>query len=427
MKTVAFHTLGCKANQYDTRVMMEQFQTAGWQVTSFEEKPRVVIINSCTVTGKAARHSRQIARREKRANPQALIALVGCYPQAYPEVQAEAVGLDLVLGTDERWDIVRRVSEQLGMEIQGEEDTCPSEQWLLQSYPGRTRAFVKVQDGCEAFCSYCIVPYARGTLRSKPVPLVVREVEQLKEKGFKEVVLTGIHMGVYGKDLEQEIKLSQLIESVLEVGIKRLRLSSLEAMEVDQKLMDLMAQSPSFCPHLHLPLQSGSNRILQAMNRTYTREDFLAKVELVRKAVPHIAFTTDVMVGFPGETEEDFQATVDMIKTVGFAQLHVFPFSRRRGTRAADMKGQIPGDIKKQRSAVLRTLGQELMKAHHHNHIHRTLEVLLEGQEEDGVLGGTTPQYLRVYCAARDTIEPGDLITVKGRSLFRDGLWGEEV
>lgn len=428
MKKVAFHTLGCKANQYDARVMMEKFTARGWQVVDLNESADVFIVNSCAVTSKAARQSRQKARQLKKLNPGSLVVLAGCYPQAYQDAIKDIDGVDLFIGTDARDKIVELVENLPGPDqVFLERRDDPLLHWALQSYPGRVRAFMKVQEGCEAFCSYCIVPRARGAYRSKPLEVAEREAKNLLSQGFQELVVAGIHLGAYGRDLEPPIKLAYLLERIIDTGVYRLRLSSLEVNEVDNDLLNLMAESKTLCPHLHLPLQSGSDRILKAMNRSYTAEEFYNRVKRIREKIPDIAITADVMVGFPGETEEDFQDTVDLVKKIAFSRLHVFPFSPRPGTPAAAFSNQLPAHIKKERSRMLRRIGRELLQDYNRKFLGRVVEVIKEDGSTHEIQVGTSPHYLKMYWQREGEMESGSLMKIRGKTLFEDGIWGEEV
>ncbi len=420
MTTVAFHTLGCKVNHYESEAMMDLFKKAGYQLVDFDQKADIYVVNSCTVTNEAARKSRQLARRAKRVNGEATVALVGCYTQVSPEEVKQIEGVDMVVGTARRSDIVELVEEvrykgRSSLELTEWKDLKEYEDLRVNEIRETTRAYVKIEEGCNQFCNYCIIPYARGPVRSREMDSVVNEVTVLVEKGVKEVVLTGTHLGAYGYDWRDEESLAKLIERLIPIkGLGHIRLSSIEVTEITDYLLELIAREDKLCPHLHLPLQSGSDRILKAMNRPYKTEKFEAVVNKLRNEIPDIALTTDLIVGFPGENEELFEESYRFVEGIGFSRLHVFPFSAREGTPAADMKEQIPGDIKKRYSKAMRNLNKRLMQEYQDRFIGKIRETVIEEKRDYSTdfLTGTTDNYIRVLIDDIDNYQ-GELVDVK--------------
>ncbi|MCK8826974.1 tRNA (N(6)-L-threonylcarbamoyladenosine(37)-C(2))-methylthiotransferase MtaB [Natroniella acetigena] len=419
MKRVAFYTLGCKVNRYDTEAMIAQFEEAGYQIVDFEQQAAIYIINTCTVTKQGASKSRKITRRAKRRNPDALVAVVGCYPQVDPEQVLEIAEVDLVVGTKGRSKILEFVEQAINSKdqlnfVQEMNEGEDFEEAPIQNFTERTRATIKIQEGCNQFCSYCIIPYARGSLRSRELEDVMAEVERLAKHGFKEVVLTGIHLGEYGADKEN-LDLVKLIKELLPItGLERIRLSSIEGTEVSQELIQLIAEADKLCRHLHLPLQSGSDKILTAMNRPYQVTDFKEMVARIRAQVPEIAITTDVIVGFPGESEADFEETYQLMKKLKFSDAHIFKYSKREGTPAASFEEQVHSKVKKKRSKKLRGLTAELALNYQQQFIDQRLKVLLEESPDykTGLLTGLTDNYLRVFVDGTDDLA-GQLVEVK--------------
>jgi len=413
---VAFHTLGCKVNQYDTQSMLEKFLERGYEVVEFDEKADVYIINTCTVTGLGDRKSRQMIRRAHRINPDAVIAVVGCYAQRASEEVLSIPGVNLVLGTQDRDKIVDLVEQvrDTGSPINAVGDIMKVrefEEMPITSYEGKTRAVLKVQEGCNQFCAYCIIPYARGPIRSRRMESVVSEVERLVDAGFKEFVLTGIHVASYGKDLE-DCDLLSLIQSVHSIeGVKRIRLGSLEPTFITQEFVDRAVDLPKLCQHYHLSLQSGSDSVLKRMNRKYTTEQYRQAVDILRKSMPDVAITTDIMVGFPGETEEEFNETMDFVREIRFSRIHVFQYSPRAGTKAAAFPDQVPGDVKERRSHDLIELGLQLERAYLGSFLGKKEQVLFEEESKDkkDSYEGYTEHYIRVVAEGN----PGILNTIK--------------
>lgn len=401
-KTVGFYTLGCKVNSYDTEAMAEVFEKAGYTVVPFEAVADVYVVNTCTVTHLGDRKSRNMLRRARRHNPQATIVAAGCYAQVAPEEVAAITEVDLIIGTNERSRILDAVAaHQAGQAqrnyVQAYKKDTPFEDLPITEAREHTRAFLKVQEGCNQFCTYCIVPYARGRIRSRSLEKVVEEVKSLVAAGFLEVVLTGIHIASYGVDQGNGDSLLTLIEAVAAVpGIKRIRLGSLEPMILTEAFVKAVSAIQSFCPHFHISLQSGSDTVLKRMNRHYTTSDYAAIVARIRRYFSHPAITTDIMVGFPGETQEEFMETLAFVKKIEFYQVHTFKYSRRRGTIAAEMTDQIEESIKNARSHELMALAHALEEAFVKENDGLIKAVLFEQALEEGTTLGHTANYLPV-------------------------------
>lgn len=424
-------TLGCKVNQFETETMEGLFRARGYDVVPFEERADVYVINTCSVTHLSDRKSRQLIRRAARTNPVACIAVTGCYAQVAPEEIRALEGVRVVIGTKERVRIVDYVEEALRADtgaigtITDIMQTRVFEDIPLHSLPHRTRAFLKIEDGCQNFCTFCIIPYARGPVKSRELSAVAREMKLLTGAGFREVVLTGIHLGAYGIDLRDRPTLADACRTVLaEERLRRLRLGSLESVELSADLLELMRTEPRFAAHLHLPLQAGSDAVLRAMNRHYDTAAFARLLEEVRAAVPGVAISTDIIVGFPGETEEDFAAGLDFVRQMGFARMHVFPYSPRKGTPAARRTDQVPPMVRKERAARMQALADALAEEYHRAALGSDVDVLFE-TSEDGVTDGLTETYIRVYTDA--PVTRGEIVPVRLTHLYRDGVWGERV
>jgi threonylcarbamoyladenosine tRNA methylthiotransferase MtaB len=423
VKKAAFHTLGCKVNQQDSESLAGLFKDGGYTVVDFTDAADVYIINTCTVTHLGDRKSRQMIRKAIKLNREAKIVVTGCYAQTSPGEVLAIPGVDLVIGTKDRHNIVELV-EELSKQLEPVNlvgDIMAAEEFEELPVPAhsRTRAFVKVQEGCNQFCTYCIVPFARGPMRSRPLGKVVTEVTQLAAGGFREVVLTGTHTGVYGKDLSSQdysVNLAGLVKALVEIkGLERLRISSVDPNDFTDELVEILVESPVVCPHFHIPLQSGDDHVLKRMRRPYSTGDFLNLIAKLRQKGKEIAFTTDVMVGFPGETEEHFQNTVKLIKEVGFSGLHVFKYSPRKGTPAANFSDQIDPEAKERRSQFLIGLATKLQEKYCSSFINEVRKVLVEKiwQPEKGKIAanqeilteqvfweGLTDNYIRVIFAA---------------------------
>lgn len=428
MPKVALTTLGCKVNQFETETLTGLFKQAGYEIVPFTEMADVYVVNTCAVTNLGERKSRQLIYRASRRNPEAIIAVCGCYAQVRPEDIEALPGVRVVLGTKERARIVEMVEEaarEQGRPLTHVEDVMQSaafEDIPLQDMPQRTRAFLKIEDGCQNFCSYCIIPYARGPVKSRELSAVRREAENLVQAGFLEIVLTGIHLGAYGRDLPGEVSLVDACREVLQVpGLKRLRLGSLESIELSSELFDLIREDERFCAHLHLPLQAGSDKVLKEMNRHYDTAEFARLIEQVERELPGVAVSTDIIVGFPGETEEDFRQGLDFVEKMNFSRMHVFPYSKRDGTPAAARKDQVTEQVKKERTHRMQALAIRKAEEFHRSFVGQTMRVLFE-TETEGVTDGLTDNYIRVYTDA--SVECGKLYEVKMEKLYKDGLWG---
>jgi threonylcarbamoyladenosine tRNA methylthiotransferase MtaB len=437
VRTVAITTLGCKVNQYDSEAIAAQFRKAGFEVVPFEDVADVYVINTCTVTQMGDKKSRQFIRRAHSRNPDALIVAAGCYAQASPSEVAALPGVCVVSGTYERGRIVQAVlnfersSRPCRLDVDGAEadrtgleqrSVAPEvlvretrsfgafEELPAEGWAERTRAYVKIEDGCENFCSYCKVPYVRGPVRSRDPLRICREIELLASLGYREVVLTGIDLGAYGRDFGGSPDLAEILEAAAKVeGIARVRLSSVDPTDVTERLINVMADCGGVCPHLHIPLQSGSGRVLSLMNRRYTVSEYEDIVSMARERIADLAVTTDVIVGFPGEDEEDFLATCDVCKRSKFSRMHVFQYSRRKGTVASRLPGQVPRAEKARRSAKLIALGGELSLGFHRQLLGRSMSVLVEQADNEG-FEGLTGNYVRVYAVG--SAFPGDMVDV---------------
>ena len=399
MKKVALHNLGCKVNAYETEAMQELLEKSGYEIVPFREGADIYIINTCTVTNIADRKSRQMLHRARKMNPNAIVVATGCYVQTEKDEVDECI--DIVVGNNRKHDIVNILqSYETGLkkEIIDIHHTKEYEELMLDKTAEHTRAYIKVQDGCNQFCSYCIIPYARGRVRSRALESVVKEVRALAENGYQEVVLTGIHLSSYGIDTGEN--LLSLILAVHEVeGIKRIRLGSLEPRIITEEFVKTISGLPKMCPHFHLSLQSGCNATLKRMNRKYTAEEYYEKCELLRKYFDHPALTTDVIVGFPKETEEEFEESRAFVDKVNFYETHVFKYSRREGTKAAAMKEQIPEQVKAARSKALLELNEKKRMAYEERLVGTTQEVLMEeALEINGKIWqvGHTKEYVKI-------------------------------
>lgn len=403
-RRVAVTTLGCKVNQYDSEAMLALFRRSGYQIVDFQDPADVYIINTCTVTGRGAAKSRQLIRNAIRRSPLSVVAVAGCYTQTDPDEVAAIPGVSLIIGTQDRERVVELCEQaaQSPEPIRAVNNIWRArefEDMPVDSFTGHTRAVVKIQEGCNIFCTFCIIPYARGKPRSRRPESVVQECRRLAGEGFREVVLTGIHLGSYGKDYKNEFTLAQVVEAIAFIdGIDRIRLSSLEPKHVSDHLLRLLEQNPKVCRHLHLSLQSGSQTVLERMERAYTAQEYREVVQELRRRIPDIGLTTDVIVGFPGETAEEHHQSMAFIREMGFSRLHVFPFSPRKGTPAATMGEQITKTVKEHRTHEMIALGHELAMAFAGRFAGRTLDVLAEEEAdvEPGWLEGYTDNYIRV-------------------------------
>ena len=407
-KKIAFITLGCKVNLYDTEAMAELFTEKGYEVVDFEEYADVYLINTCTVTNLGDKKSRQMIRRAKRINPNSVVVATGCYAQVASEEVAKIEGINIVIGTKNRSEIVETVENYVAengvvnnvSDIMGENEFEPLQ---ISRLTNRTRAYIKIQEGCNRYCTYCIIPYARGPIRSRKPEEVVEEVKKLAENGFKEVVLTGIHVASYGLDLGN-ITLADIIEKVHSVdGIERIRFSSMEPLAIDNEFVARMSKLPKVCDHYHLSLQSGCNRTLKRMNRKYNAEQYAEACERLRNAFPNVAITTDIIVGFPDETEEDFKESLAFAERMKLDKIHTFPYSPKKGTPAAKMKNQISGDVKSQRSKEMIALSDKMNIDFLNNNIGKTVPVLFEDME-NGFWQGHTTNYIKVLAKSDENL-----------------------
>ena len=403
MRKVGTLTLGCKVNQYETDAVTELLENAGYQMVPFEEEADVYIINTCSVTNVADKKSMKMIRRAKKKNPDAVIVAMGCFVQAKAEELENAESIDILIGNNKKKEIVSVLEEYFAThnkktEVMDLFHTRDYEELSLKKQVEHTRAYIKVQDGCNQFCSYCIIPYTRGRARSRKKEQILEEIRSLGKEGYKEVVLTGIHLSSYGKDLEHT-SLLDLIQEVSKIEeIRRIRLGSLEPNIITEEFVKALKDNEKFCPHFHLSLQSGCDETLKRMNRHYKAQDFKEKASLLRKYFDRPALTTDVIVGFPGETEEEFQATYEFLKDIQFYEMHVFKFSPRKGTRVESMENQVPEEIKNQRSAILIELGNKNKEAYETLFETEEKEILIEEEiEENGetFFVGHTKRYIR--------------------------------
>ena len=419
MKKVALHNLGCKVNAYETEAMQELLEKNGYEIVPFKEGADIYLINTCTVTNMADRKSRQMLHRAKKMNPEAIVVAAGCYVQAQAEKGEVDECIDIVIGNNKKKDLIdileQYEKERFQKAIIDINHTKEYEEMHLSKTAEHTRAYIKVQDGCNQFCTYCIIPFARGRVRSRKKEDVIREVKELAENGYKEVVLTGIHLSSYGVDLEGEDLLS-LILAVNEVeGIKRIRLGSLEPRIITEEFAKTIASLEKMCPHFHLSLQSGCNTTLRRMNRRYTAEEYYEKCELLRKYFKNPALTTDVIVGFPGETEEEFAESKAFVDKVNFYETHIFKYSKRQGTKAAVMPDQVPEQIKTVRSNELLKLDEEKRRKYEEALVGTEVEVLMEERillDGKFVQVGHTKEYVKI-ALEDDTNLQNQLINVK--------------
>ena len=432
-KKVALHNLGCKVNAYEVEAMQQLLENAGYETVPFEEGADVYVINTCTVTNIADRKSRQMLHKAKKMNPDAIVVATGCYAQADTEKLKEDTAVDLILGNNQKTQIVEALEEyekEHAKQVQVIEinHTKEYEELSISSTAEHVRAYIKVQDGCNQFCTYCIIPFARGRVRSRKIEEVLREVETLAAKGYKEVVLTGIHLSSYGVDFPKEEResLLSLIQAVSRVeGISRIRLGSLEPRIITEEFLEGIVKTGKVCPHFHLSLQSGCNKTLKNMNRRYSAQEYAEKCELIRKFYPAPALTTDVIVGFPQETEEDFEESYEFVKKIHFYETHIFKYSRRHGTKAASMDGQLTEAEKAQRSDRMLELHEIRAREYEEAMIGKKMELLLEEEIEiDGRpwYVGHSREYVRAVISKTDAHRVNDLVTVKAVAFVRDHI-----
>ncbi len=428
--TVSIVTLGCKTNQFESVAMGEQLASAGYRQVEFTDGADLVIVNTCTVTAATDAQSRNLIRRARRFNPQARVVVTGCYAQIDPQSLSQIPGVALVIGNQEKLRLLETLSsfdETTKIQVGDIRNSSTIEPLSLSGFDQRSRAFVQIQNGCDAFCSYCIIPYARGRSRSVPVAAIVEQLKKLAENGYPEIVLTGIHIGNYGQDLSPQVDLLYLLQQIEKSNFAgRLRLGSIEPTELPEKLYQYIAAADWICPHFHIPLQAGDDVVLQRMNRHYTTTFFADLIERIHQLQPDAAIGLDVITGFPGETDQQFEYTFHLLELLPFSHLHVFPFSRRSGTPAATMPDQLSGTIIKQRAAQLRQLGEEKLHDFSRRFIGSELDIVIEAGESDGLRKGLSENYLSVAVPAENA-EPGKMIRVKIFDLKEDLLLGDPV
>ncbi len=422
MSTVAFHTLGCKVNHYETEAIWQLFKDAGYNRGDFEKNSDVYVINTCTVTNTGDKKSRQVIRRAVRKNPDAVICVTGCYAQTSPAEIMAIPGVDIVVGTQDRTKLLAlidefRIERQPINAVRNIMKNRIYEELDVPTFTDRTRASLKIQEGCNNFCTFCIIPWARGLMRSRDPQEVIRQAQQLVDAGYLEIVLTGIHTGGYGEDLK-DYNLARLLRD-LETqvkGLKRLRISSIEASQLTDEVIDVLRNSSTIVRHLHIPIQSGSDTVLKRMRRKYTMAFFAERLDRLREALPQLAITSDVIVGFPGETEEEFMETYNFIRDHRFSELHVFPYSKRTGTPAARMEDQVPEEVKNERVHRLIELNDQLAKQYASTFENEVLEVIPEEKYKlgpnSGLYEGYSDNYLKVVFAADESMV-GKIVRVK--------------
>ena len=429
MKKAAIHTLGCRVNYYESEAIGELMVKAGYTLVPFTEKADCYIINTCTVTGMSDRKSRQIIRRAKQMNPDCIIVVTGCYAQTAPDDVLKIESVNLVVGTHNRTEIPKLVEKARSERICTVGDIMEIrefEELNIDSYFERTRAFLKIQDGCNQYCSYCIIPYARGRVRSRKKENVIAEVKRLAANGYKEFVLSGIHVASYGKDLGNT-DLLDIVKSVHDIeGVERIRIGSIEPCIITDEFAAELSALPKFCPHFHISLQSGCDNTLKSMNRKYTAAEYMESVKAIRNNFENPGISTDVMVGFSGETEKDFEDSCTFVEKVAFSKLHVFPYSIRRGTRAEKFDGIVPNEEKNRRCAAMIEIGDrsadEFLKAQ----VGRISDVLFEQQADNGLYEGFTENYVKVMMES-DTDISGEIIRVKLKEAADGFLYAEEL
>lgn len=428
-KSLAVVTLGCKVNQYDTDAVVTQFLDAGYTVVDFNEAADVYLINTCTVTNLGDRKSRQMIRRAHKKNPEAQVVVMGCLAQTTPEEVADLEGVVLIVGTDGRNRIVTELEAlTVGHKrslVENIFEVTEFEDMPSLDFSGRTRATLKIQDGCNQFCTYCRVPFARGKSRSRRPSSVLQQVKDVVAEGYQEIVLTGIHLGLYGQELDPVISLAEITRQIADQpGLLRLRIGSVDPHEVTDEFIELVKLHPVVCRHIHIPLQSGSDVILKRMKRNYTRDDFRQIVRKIRAHMPEVAITTDIMVGFPGETEEDFLQTMELAEETAFSKIHVFQYSKRAGTAAAGFPQQITADVKESRSKRLISLGNVLAEKFHCSFVGRIVDVLVEQQGENQGIGHTD-NYVRVMFELDPDLDlVGQIVKIQVSAASSEGVQG---
>ena len=426
-RKAAFHNLGCKVNAYETEAMQQLLEKAGYEIVPFAPGADVYVINTCTVTNMADRKSRQMLHKAKKMNPHAIVVAAGCYVQAAGTELEEDSAIDIIIGNNRKKDLVSILEHYERSAVQESlidiNHTKEYEKLSLEKTVEHTRAYLKVQDGCNQFCSYCIIPYARGRVRSMPLEAAVAQATGLAAEGYREIVINGIEISSWGWEWKDGSCLRQLLAALCEAvpGV-RIRLGSLEPRTIDEAFCKALSGYPNLCPQFHLSLQSGSDTVLKRMHRKYDTARYLESVRLLRQYFPGCAVTTDLIVGFPGETEEEFSESLAFLKTCGLSMFHIFPYSRRKGTPAADMPGQIPNAVKERRAAEAASAAAELEAQYHTSMLGTTQQVLFE-QEENGLYAGHAMNYVKVYVQAADL--HNEIRAVRVTELYRDGVLGE--
>lgn len=421
----AYYTLGCKVNQYDTQLMREQLENAGYQTVPFSQSADIYVVNTCTVTQISDKKSRQITARAKRLNPDSILVICGCFAQVAPQAAASLKGADIIIGTSNRKDILAYIEQFLKDRKQiVDVDNCGTlEQEEIHTFAEKTRAVLKIEDGCENFCSYCLIPFARGKIRSKPLEIIQKEASALAKNGYREIVLTGIHLGSYGKEhgtpcLEKAIKAVASVE-----GIERIRLGSLEPRIITPDFLKEIQDISALCPHFHLSLQSGCDKTLRAMNRHYSAEDYRQAVRLLRATFENCSVTTDIIVGFPGETQEDFEESLRFADEMKFAKIHIFPYSAREGTKAAKMPDQLTKSVKAERVKAMEEI-EEKNRLDFWDKMIETEQKIMPEEEKNGCVFGTTANYCPVRWKGTLSKSP---IIIKITAKDKDGLIGEPI
>ncbi len=428
MPKIAFFTLGCKVNQYETGALEERFSEEGFEVVPFDDFADVYVINSCTVTAVGDKKSRTMMRRAKKLNPNAIVALTGCFPQAFPDEAALLTEVDIITGNKNRQSLIDAVKQSLGtkqriVKIEPFSPKDSFEPMRVKNFSDRTRAFLKIEDGCDRYCSYCIIPFARGPVRSKPLKDVLEDAKILYQNGYREIVLTGINLSSYGKDISLSFSdaVAEICRSLPDV---RIRLGSLEPDLISQKDIDTLAGLDNFCPQFHLALQSGCDDTLKRMRRRYDSTMYADLVRRIRIAFPDASVTTDVMTGFPGESQEEFQKSLDFVRSVGFLKVHIFPYSKRKGSRAADMPGQLTLAEKKRRCDIMNDVTEKSRREFLLSQIGKTVSVLFESTFKDGICEGYSMNYTPVQVLS-DSSLAGQVLNVRITSLRGDCCFGE--
>ncbi len=428
--TVSFTTLGCKVNQFETEAMTELLEKEGFEVLPQGEQSDIYIINTCAVTKESERKSRQFINKAKRINPNALVVAVGCSVQLNGEKLNKETDVDIIIGTKHKGNIGKLIKERLNdteskagiEEFYGREDF---EELKISTVHDKTRANIKIQDGCSQYCSYCIIPYVRGPIRSRNHNDIVEEIKKVAANGYKEIVLNGIHISSYGKDVHEQDALIRLIEDINNIdGIERIRLGSLEPKLITEDFIRRYSKLDKVCDHFHLSLQSGSDSVLNRMNRKYTTAEYKNNVEIIRKFMPEAGITTDIIVGFPGETEEEFYETLEFVKTIKFSRIHVFKYSVREGTKAAEMENQVDDSVKAQRSKMLIDLADSIAKDFMKQFIDRNMPVLIETHKKENIFEGYTTNYLKVLIKSDINIK-NQIVDVCIKNVRNDYLWSE--